>query len=91
MESSSNESRIILALKALENRKGVSVRSIAKTYNVPEATLWHRYTGRHPRHNIITNSRKLTDLEEQVLIQYILSLAAEGFPPQVSVVEDMAN
>ena len=68
MESSSIETRINLALKALENDKDVSVRSIAKTYRVLEATLRHRRASRHPRHNIITNSRKLTDLEEQVLV-----------------------
>ncbi|KFY29266.1 hypothetical protein V491_00117, partial [Pseudogymnoascus sp. VKM F-3775] len=37
------------------------------------------------------NSRKLTDLEEQALIQYILNLATKGFPPRLSIVEDMAN
>ena len=44
-----------------------------------------------PRRDIPANSRKLTDLEESVLVQYILDLAAKGFPPRVSVVEDMAN
>ena len=64
MESSSNESRIILALEALENRKCVSVRSIAKTYSVPEATLYYRRAGRQLRRDIIANSQKLTNLEE---------------------------
>ena len=91
MESSSDKSRIILALKALENRKGVSIRSIAKTYSVPEATLYYRYTGRQLRCDIIANLRKLTNLEESVLIQYILDLGIKGFPPRVSIVEDMAN
>lgn len=44
-----------------------------------------------PRRDIIANSRKLTNLEESVLIKYILDLATKGFPPRVSVVEDMAN
>ncbi|KFZ19854.1 hypothetical protein V501_00444, partial [Pseudogymnoascus sp. VKM F-4519 (FW-2642)] len=29
--------------------------------------------------------------EELVLVQYILDLAAKGFPPRMSIVEDMAN
>ena len=37
------------------------------------------------------NSRKLTDLEESTLVQYILDLAAKGFPPRLPVVGDMAN
>ena len=44
-----------------------------------------------PRRDIIANSRKLTNLEESVLVQYILDLATKGFPPQLSIVEDMAN
>ena len=44
-----------------------------------------------PRCDIPANSRKLIDLEESVLVQYILDLATKGFPPRLSVVEDMAN
>ncbi|KFZ24449.1 hypothetical protein V502_01072 [Pseudogymnoascus sp. VKM F-4520 (FW-2644)] len=44
-----------------------------------------------PRRDIIANSQKLSNLEESVLVQHILNLAAKGFPPQMSIVEDMAN
>jgi hypothetical protein len=37
------------------------------------------------------NSRKLTDLEEQTIIQYILDLDSPGFPPRIISVEEMAN
>ena len=43
------------------------------------------------RRDIIANSRKLTDLEESVIVQYILDLDSKGFPPRLSGVEDMAN
>jgi hypothetical protein len=43
------------------------------------------------RRDIPANSRKLTDLEESVLLQHILDLATKGFPPWMSIVEDMAN
>jgi hypothetical protein len=33
----------------------------------------------------------MTDLEESVLVEHILDLAAKGFPPRLCVVEDMAN
>jgi hypothetical protein len=33
----------------------------------------------------------LTDLQESVVVQYILDLAAKGFPPRLSVVGDIAN
>jgi hypothetical protein len=33
----------------------------------------------------------LTDLEEGVIVEYILNLDSKGFPPRLCVVEDMAN
>jgi hypothetical protein len=39
----------------------------------------------------LANSRKITDLEETVLIEYILDLATKGFPPRLYVMEDIAN
>ena len=43
------------------------------------------------RRDIPANSRKLTNFEESVLVQYTLDLAAKEFPPRVSVVGDMTN
>jgi hypothetical protein len=43
------------------------------------------------RRDILANSRKLTNLEESVIVQHILDLDSKGFPPRLSGVEDMAN
>jgi hypothetical protein len=43
------------------------------------------------RRDILANLRKITDLEELVLIQYILNLASKGFPLRISIVKDIAN
>jgi hypothetical protein len=43
------------------------------------------------RRDISANSRKLTDLEESVTVQYVLELDSKGFPPRLSGVRDMAN
>ena len=37
------------------------------------------------------NSRKLTDLEERTIVQYILELDVPTFPPRLRGVEDIAN
>lgn len=37
------------------------------------------------------NSRKLSDLEKQILLQSIIDLDSRGFPPQIHIIEDIAN
>ena len=91
MESTSKENRLFLAVQAVKNSNQQSIRSIAKVYNVSEATLRARLKGRHSRCDTPANSRKLTDLEESVLVQEILDLASRAFPPRLSGVKDMAN
>jgi DDE superfamily endonuclease len=86
-----NESDMILALQALENDPRLKLPRAADVYNVPESTLRHRRYGRKSRRDIQPNSRKLTNSEESVIVQYILDLDSKGFPPRLSGVEDMAN
>ena len=91
MASTSYEARIILALEAIRNNSDLSTRAAAKLYNVQRITLGNRLTGRPARRDIPANSRKLTDLEEETIVQYILELGVRSFPPRLSGVEDMAN
>ena len=91
MPSTSNEARIILALKALQKDKNLSVRAIATIYGVDRRTLGRRHAGKPVRRDILANSRNLTNLEEQTIVQYVLKLSARAFPPRLSGVEDMAN
>ena len=83
MESSSQESRILLALQAIKPRGNLSIRGAAKVYNVPYATLRDRRDGKPAREDIIPNSRKLTELEEETLVQHILDLDSRSFPPRL--------
>ena len=91
MSPPSKEARLILALEALENNKNLSLREAAKIYDVSRTTLTQRRAGKPARRNIPANSRNLTDLEEQTIVQYIIELDARSFPPRLSGVEDMAN
>ena len=91
MGSPSKEARVLLALAAIQSNKKLSVLAAAKLYNVPETTLRRRRAGRPARRDIPANSRSLTDLEEQTIVQYIIELSARAFPPRLSGVEDMAN
>jgi len=91
MSSTSNEARVILALKAVQDDKHLSIRAAAKIYNVAATTIRRRLAGRTARRNTTPNSRRLTDSEEEALVQYILGLIARAFPPRLHGVEDMAN
>ncbi len=53
--------------------------------------LSRRRHGQQPRRDIPANSWKLTDLEESIIIQYILDLDSKGFPPRLSSVKDIAD
>ena len=87
----SNESRIILALEALKKNDTLSLRAAAKSYSVSPATLMRRRDGKLARRDSPVNSRKLTQSEEEAIVQYILELDARSFPPRLCGVEDMAN
>ena len=85
------EARIILALEAMKNNQKLSIRAAAKAYNVPLMTLYDRRAGRRARRDTSPNSRKLTKLEEEAIVRYILELGTRSFPPRLRDVEDMAN
>ena len=91
MNSSSNESRLQLAIESIKNDKTLSVRGAAKLYNVPEATLRHRINGRRVRQDTRANSTRMTELEEEAIVKYVLDLDSRGFSPQLRDVEDIAN
>jgi hypothetical protein len=91
MSQSSNEARILLALLVLQNNPNLKTRRAATIYRVNYRTLYRRQDGIQSRCDSIPNSRKLSDLEEQTIVQFILDLDSRGFPSRLRFVEDMAN
>lgn len=86
-----NESQLFLALQALKQDPTLTLRRAAKLYLVDHRRLSDRQSGIRSRRDISANSRKMSNLEEDVLAEYILDLSARGFPPRLGVVEEMAN
>jgi hypothetical protein len=87
----SKESDIQLAILAIDKQQIRSNRSAATIYNVDERTLRRRRAGIIARRDCQPNSKKLTQREEEVVIQHILDLGQRGFPPTYAAVRDMAN
>ncbi|KAM5529819.1 hypothetical protein BFJ63_vAg17750 [Fusarium oxysporum f. sp. narcissi] len=91
MSQSNKEAQILLALQACQADPKLSLRRAAKIYEVNFSTLYRRNSGMQARSECIPNSRKLSDLEEQIIVQYILDLDSRGFPSRHRDVEEMAN
>ena len=91
METSSKEARIILAIEAIRKSKNLSITKAAKLYTVPRSTLRDRINGRSNQMETRANSHNITELEEEVIVLYILDMDSRGFPPKLKNVEDIAN
>ncbi|KAH8632595.1 hypothetical protein IG631_11229 [Alternaria alternata] len=87
----SREGRLSLAIASYRNYPKQSVRALAAAYDVPKSTLQTRLHGVQPRSEILSTRRKLSPIEEQSLVQWILDLDRRGFPPHVIDVRRMAD
>ncbi|KAL2014897.1 hypothetical protein VTK56DRAFT_7150 [Thermocarpiscus australiensis] len=85
------EARVVLAVEAIRNNPKLSIRAAAKIYNVANRTIRRRLAGRPARRDTTPNSKKLTQLEEETIVEYVIDLAERAFPPRLRSVEDMAN
>jgi hypothetical protein len=91
MESSSKECNFILALQAMKNNPKLTINAAVKLYEVPRTTLRRRHVGISLRCDIPANSRKLTLIEESVLLEKILDLDIRGFQARLADVAAMAD
>jgi hypothetical protein len=90
-QSASNEAKTILAVQALNNDASLSVRKASELYDVERTRLRRRRAGTAVRRDCEANSKILTKLEEEVIIEFIIELDAKGFSPTLAAVRDMAN
>jgi hypothetical protein len=91
MSNSSTEARILLTLQALQNNQKLSVRRAADTYEVPRNTLRRRQDGIQSRRDTTQKSRRLSNLEEEIVVHFIVNLDSRGFPPRYSFIKEIAN
>ena len=85
------EARVQLAKQAIEKKQFQSSRGAAKAHNAVETTLRRRRAGIRSRDDCTANGRLLSDLEENVIVRYILDLDTRGYPPNLHRVGEMAN
>ncbi|ODM17099.1 hypothetical protein SI65_07498 [Aspergillus cristatus] len=85
------EGRIILAMSALQKKEITNIREAARLYNIPRTTLRDRLKGSSYRAEQRANGHKLTQNEEESLVQWIFSMDQRGAAPRPAHVQDMAN
>ena len=85
------EGRILLAIQAINKQEITSVQEAANQFNVPHTTLRRRLAGCTNRHESHANSHKLTQIEEESLLKWILSMDSRGAAPRPATVQEMAN
>jgi hypothetical protein len=91
LKSANQEGKIILALNDLENGRVKTLRAAAKLYEIPLTTLHARTDGRISRVDKRPSGHKLTQLEEDSLTQWIISMDSRGAAPRPATVREMAN
>ena len=80
------EGRILLAIQAIEKQAKLSIREAARIYNIPRTTLQHWLTGRENRVESRATSFKLTEIEENSLKEWVISMDIRGAAPRPSMV-----
>ena len=75
------EGRILLAIQAFKNGEISSIREVARRFNIPRSTLQDRLRGHQQRAISRANLSKLTEIEEQSLKKWVLSMDLRGAAP----------
>jgi hypothetical protein len=91
MPIQTQEARIILAIKAIRLSKKINRSNTTKIYDILYSTLTDRMNGRTPIYERRLGASKLTELEEEVIIQNILDIDTRGFVPRLAGIKDIAN
>ena len=90
-QSSYNEGTLYLAIQATKSIVPDSTNHASKAFVVPRTTLRRRRAGKLTRRDCEANSKKLTKVEEEAIVDRILELDAQGKGATRTMVQDMAN
>ena len=85
------EADLQLAISDIKAQRVRSVNQAATIYNVPESTLVDRRAGKRMRRDCEANSKRLTKLEEEAIVQRVLEQSAQGLAPSRSIIREMAD
>jgi hypothetical protein len=84
------EGRILLAIKAIQNGRFTSVAAAARSFDVPRTTLSARIKGRTNQSDTRSALYKFTQLEEESIQDWLISMDQRGAALTISMLRDMA-
>ena len=85
------EGPILLAIKAIQNGRFTSVAAAARSFDVPRTTLGARIQGRINQSDSRSALYKFTQLEEESIQDWLISMDQRGAAVTVSMLRDMAS
>ncbi len=85
------EGDVQLALSDIQTKQVESIRRAELLYKVPQTTIRRRRDGKHSRRDCEPNSKRLTKLEEEAIIQRVFDESLRGLPPSKTNVQNMAD
>ena len=80
------EGDVYLAISNINLKQDLSARCTAAIFNVPQTTARNRCNRQHPQRKCKPNLKRLTMLEEEVIVQHVLDLVLCGVPPSKAIV-----
>ena len=84
------EGRILLAIQAIKKQEISTIHEAVRHFEVPKSTL-HRLNSTPNRAETRANNYKLTEIEEESLQRWIISLDDRGAAPRPTTVRETAN
>jgi helix-turn-helix, Psq domain/Tc5 transposase DNA-binding domain len=71
-------------------KNGTPIRQAARLYNIPRSTLQGRLSGRNARRLISQEQQRLSTIQEQCLVDWIVRQESLGFAPTHAQVRAIA-
>jgi hypothetical protein len=91
MHNTYTEADIFIAISDIASKQIRSERRAAAVYKVPRSTIQGRRAGARPQRDCEPKSKRLTKLEEEVIVHRVLDESLRGVPPSKAHVRDMAD
>ena len=85
------EGRVECAIRDWNSRKFFNIEQAIRAYNLPPQTLHDQLKGRPSQAELCNHNHRLSELQEEVLIAWIVSLDIRGAPPRHFQVREMAQ